>query len=367
MERRFQEGRRVLSFQQYLELFAAAPGALRARRRALRARHVRPLRDARRSSALGRAHALPALRSALGARASATPRAPTRATTSATSALVGQEELQAEIYRSLCELRAGGPGEPARPAARPERLGQEHGRRLHPARARALLDARRGRALPLPLGLPEPEDGARLHRLRRRRRRSARQRRRRRELRAPRRRPDRRAPRDRGPRPPALPPPDPRARALLVAAPLRRRRGEAEPPPDWLLRGKLSHKNQQVFEALLASYNGSLAEMLRHVQVERYFISRRYRVGRRHDRARRSPSTPASGRSRPTARSRRCPTSLQAITLFEAHGELDRGRGRRARVQRSPEAPARRLPVPPALARDGRGAALRSRPCSSTS
>ena len=55
--------------------------------------------------------------------------------------------------------------------------------------------------------------------------------------------------------------------------------GEASSPPDWLMSGKLSHKNQQVFEALLTSYKGSLAETLRHVQVERYFISRRYRTG----------------------------------------------------------------------------------------
>ena len=45
------------------------------------------------------------------------------------------------------------------------------------------------------------------------------------------------------------------------------------------MRGQLSHKSQLVFEALLASYNGSYTEVLKHVQVERYFISQRYRVG----------------------------------------------------------------------------------------
>lgn len=49
-------------------------------------------------------------------------------------------------------------------------------------------------------------------------------------------------------------------------------------PPQWLMRGQLAHKNQQVYEALLQRYKGSLAEVLRHVQVERYFVSRRYRV-----------------------------------------------------------------------------------------
>ena len=55
--------------------------------------------------------------------------------------------------------------------------------------------------------------------------------------------------------------------------------GASEPPPAWVLRGELSHKSQSVFEALLSSYNGSYTEVLKHVQVERYTISRRYRVG----------------------------------------------------------------------------------------
>lgn len=52
-----------------------------------------------------------------------------------------------------------------------------------------------------------------------------------------------------------------------------------EQPSQWLWNGSLSHKNRSVFEALLASSGGDLREVLRHVQVERYFISRRYRVG----------------------------------------------------------------------------------------
>src|SRR5690606_4706670 len=49
--------------------------------------------------------------------------------------------------------------------------------------------------------------------------------------------------------------------------------------PRWLSQGALCHKNQKIFSALLTSYGGDLAEVLRHVQVERYFISRRYRIG----------------------------------------------------------------------------------------
>jgi serine protein kinase len=97
--------------------------------------------------------------------------------------------------------------------------------------------------------------------------------------------------------------------------------GDRESPPDWLMSGKLSHKNQQVFEALQASYQGSLAETLRHVQVERYFISRRYRVGA----VTIGPALSVDAGERQITADRSLaslPTALQATTLFEAHGEL---------------------------------------------
>jgi len=94
-----------------------------------------------------------------------------------------------------------------------------------------------------------------------------------------------------------------------------------EAPPHWVLRGNLSHKSRQVYDTLLASYDGALDEVLRHVQVERYFISRRYRVGavtigpelsvdagERQLTADRSPAA--------------LPPALQSVTLFEAFGEL---------------------------------------------
>ncbi|HEY4117060.1 MAG TPA: serine protein kinase PrkA [Byssovorax sp.] len=92
-------------------------------------------------------------------------------------------------------------------------------------------------------------------------------------------------------------------------------------PPEWLTRGKLSHKNQQVFEALYTSYGGSLAETLRHVQVERYFVSRRYRVGA----VTVGPELSVDAGERQITADRSLsslPTSLQATTLFEAYGEL---------------------------------------------
>ncbi len=92
-------------------------------------------------------------------------------------------------------------------------------------------------------------------------------------------------------------------------------------PSQWLLTSELSHKNKQIFEALLSEYSGSLRDVLRHVQVERYFISRRYRVGA----ITLGPemSVDASERQVTADRSLAAlPTSLQATTLFEAHGEL---------------------------------------------
>jgi predicted Ser/Thr protein kinase len=94
-----------------------------------------------------------------------------------------------------------------------------------------------------------------------------------------------------------------------------------EPPPDWILRGQLSHKSQQVFEALLASTKGSYTDVLKHVQVERYFISQRYRVGA----VTIGPQMSVDAGERQITADRSLsalPPSLQAVTLFEAKGEL---------------------------------------------
>jgi predicted Ser/Thr protein kinase len=71
----------------------------------------------------------------------------------------------------------------------------------------------------------------------------------------------------------------------------------------------------------LADYEGSLTEVLKHVQVERYFISRRYRVGA----VTLGPEMSVDAGERQLTADRSLaalPTSLQATTLFEAHGEL---------------------------------------------
>ena len=97
--------------------------------------------------------------------------------------------------------------------------------------------------------------------------------------------------------------------------------GASEPPPAWVLRGELSHKSRQVFEALLTTYDGSLEQVLRHVQVERYFISRRYRVGA----VTLGPQLSVDAGERQVTADRSLgalPSALQAVTLFEAFGEL---------------------------------------------
>lgn len=94
-----------------------------------------------------------------------------------------------------------------------------------------------------------------------------------------------------------------------------------EEPAEWLISGRLCHKNQQVFEALLSSYKGSLEEVLRHVQVERYFISRRYRVGA----VTLGPELSVDAGERQITADRSLaalPSALQATTLFEAVGQL---------------------------------------------
>ena len=97
--------------------------------------------------------------------------------------------------------------------------------------------------------------------------------------------------------------------------------GSGLTPPLWLMTGQLSHKNQQVFEALMMAEEGNLTRALRHVQVERWFISRKYRQGA----ITLGPELSVDAGERQITADRSLaalPTALQATTLFEAHGEL---------------------------------------------
>src|SRR5690606_8738621 len=90
---------------------------------------------------------------------------------------------------------------------------------------------------------------------------------------------------------------------------------------DYLRHGKLSHKNRTVFEALLASYQGDYFKVLRHVQVERFYIGHRYREGY----ATVEPQLSVDAVERQITADRSIaalPAALQSIALYEYGGEL---------------------------------------------
>jgi predicted Ser/Thr protein kinase len=102
---------------------------------------------------------------------------------------------------------------------------------------------------------------------------------------------------------------------------------EAEPPEgefavsDYLQFGCLSHKNRAIYEALLASYQGDYLKVLRHVQVERFFIRHRYREG--YVTVEPQLSVDATERQVTMDRSvSALPAALQSVTLYEYGGEV---------------------------------------------
>lgn len=318
MERRFQEGRRLLSFQQYLELFASEP--IRFGRDA--ARYVRDMFDhfgtrtvVRPWGDLTRFRLFDAAWEVEGdgARVASEP----KGYHAREATLVGQEELQAEIYRALSnfvqEGRANrlilmhGPNGSAkstiaacilRALEHYSTLDEGALYRFHwvfPSRKTLRGSIGFGGESGTPTAadqmsyahLSDDQIDARLVI----------------ELRDH----------------PLFLLPVPERQKLIRR--IHEAAGAPEPPSEWLMTGRLSHKNQQVFEALLTSYGGSLTETLRHVQVERYFISRRYRVGA----VTLGPELSIDAAERQITADRSLaalPTSLQATTLFEAYGQL---------------------------------------------
>lgn len=92
-------------------------------------------------------------------------------------------------------------------------------------------------------------------------------------------------------------------------------------PAEYILRGGLCHKCHQIYEALLLAYEGDYTRVLRHVQVERFYVSRRYRVGT----ARVEPQMSVDARTRQVTADRSLaalPAMLQSIALHEIDGEL---------------------------------------------
>lgn len=97
--------------------------------------------------------------------------------------------------------------------------------------------------------------------------------------------------------------------------------------PDYLHHGDLSAKNRKIFDALMASYHGDVAEVLRHVQVERFYFSRRYRNGV----VAVEPQMSVDAYARQVTADRSLgslPATLHHLSLFETGGALnDANRG----------------------------------------
>ncbi|MCA9540832.1 MAG: serine protein kinase PrkA [Myxococcales bacterium] len=108
---------------------------------------------------------------------------------------------------------------------------------------------------------------------------------------------------------------------------LRRLLGPEASLPDSLAEGEPSPKARQIYDALLKAYKGDLAEVLKHVQVERFFISQRFRQAA----VTIDPQMRVDASVRQVTADRSLaalPPSLQNLTLYEPMGDLvDGNRG----------------------------------------
>lgn len=99
------------------------------------------------------------------------------------------------------------------------------------------------------------------------------------------------------------------------------RAGVKSPPPGLIERGQLGAKNRLIFEALLTAYRGDLNRVLAHVRIERFFFSMRYRQGA----VTIGPQVAVDASERQITMDRSLaalPASLSSVALFEATGEL---------------------------------------------
>lgn len=96
------------------------------------------------------------------------------------------------------------------------------------------------------------------------------------------------------------------------------------PLSEYLLGGDLCHKCKLVYESLLNSYHGDYLRVLRHIQVERFYVSRRYS----RSATRVEPQLAVDAKARQVTADRSfsaLPTALQSVNLFELDGALVRG------------------------------------------
>jgi serine protein kinase len=90
---------------------------------------------------------------------------------------------------------------------------------------------------------------------------------------------------------------------------------------DYILHGDLGHKNRQFMEALLTAHNGDYLKVLRHVQVERFYLSRRYREAA----VTVEPQLAIDARAQRLTMERSLsalPSALQNVSIYEYSGDL---------------------------------------------
>lgn len=89
----------------------------------------------------------------------------------------------------------------------------------------------------------------------------------------------------------------------------------------------LSHRDQLIFQALLTNYQGDFSQVLRHIRVERFFLSRVYRAGL----VTVEPQMHVDAQYQQLTLNRsiqQIPNSLQGLNLFSLTGDLaDANRG----------------------------------------
>lgn len=90
---------------------------------------------------------------------------------------------------------------------------------------------------------------------------------------------------------------------------------------DYIREGELCHKCRRIYTALLASYAGDYLKVLRHVQIERFYISRRYQEGT----VTVEPQMSVDAIVQQITADRtqlNLPASLHGVALYEPHGPL---------------------------------------------
>lgn len=96
---------------------------------------------------------------------------------------------------------------------------------------------------------------------------------------------------------------------------------------DHFLKAELSHKNALIYDALLADYSGDYKKLLRHVRIERMYLSKRFRRGLVSI----EPQFGVDAGMRQVTLDKsmaNLPAALQSLNLFQLEGDLiDGNRG----------------------------------------